>query len=133
MNRSRHRRILTDAGLLAATVLVVVLAILAVGLLAVASMQANAIRSNSLAERVTVITAVAHGAIEDLLARADSDPIFDAAASNVPYDTRIVQGVTYNASYTMAPNTPVTDVARVDMTVTGGGRTMTLTSYKRSL
>ncbi|HLB01904.1 MAG TPA: prepilin-type N-terminal cleavage/methylation domain-containing protein [Nitrospiria bacterium] len=113
--------------------LLIAIVILAIGLLAVASMQANAIRSNSLAERVTVITAVAHGAIEDLLARADSDPIFDAAASNVPYDTRIVQGVTYNASYTMTPNTPVTGVAQVVMTVTGGGRTMTLTSYKRSL
>ncbi len=113
--------------------LLVAIDILAIGLLAVASMQASAIRSNSLAERVTVITAVAQGALEDLMARADSDPIFDAAASNVPYDTRIVQGVTYNAAYTMTPDTPVTGVAQVVMTVTGGGRTMTLTSYKRSL
>jgi len=113
--------------------MLVAIVILAIGLLAVASMQANAIRSNSLAERVTVITAAAQGALEDLLARADSDPIFDAAASDVPYDTRIVQGVTYNASYTMTPNTPVTGVAQVVMTVTGGGRTMILTSYKRSL
>lgn len=113
--------------------LLIAIVILAIGLLAVASMQANAIRSNSLAERVTVITAVSQGAMEDLLARADSDPIFDAAAANVLYDTRTVQGVIYTASYTMTPNTPVTSVARVDMTVTGGGRTMTLTSYKRSL
>ncbi|MGH7273948.1 MAG: type IV pilus modification PilV family protein [Nitrospiria bacterium] len=112
--------------------LLIAIVILAIGLLAVASMQVNAMRSNSLAERVTVITAVAQGAMEDLMARADSDPIFDAAAFNVPYDTRIVQGVTYNSAYTVTPNTPVTNVAQVVMTVTGGGRTMTLTSYKRS-
>ena len=111
----------------------VAITILSVGLLAVASMQANAIRSNSLAERVTVITAVAQGAMEDLMARADSDPIFKATANNVLYDTRVIQGTTYTSSYTITPNTPVTSVARVDMTVGGGGRTMTLTSYKRSL
>lgn len=133
------RRRQLDRGFTLLEVLIAIV-ILAIGLLAVASMQANAIRSNSLAQRVTVITAVAQGAMEDLMARANSDPIFDAAASNVLYDTRTVQGVTYNASYTITPNsiippnvTPTSGVARVDMTVTGGGRTMTLTRYKRSL
>ena len=105
-------------------------------------------RSNSLAERVTVITAVAQGAMEDLLARADSDPIFDTAAANVVFDldpstaaaTRTIQGITYSATYTITPNpiippnaAPTLNVARVVMTITGGGRTITLTSYKRSL
>ena len=144
MNPKRRQ---LDSGFTLIEVLVAMI-ILSIGLLAVASMQASAMRSNSFAERVTVITTVAQGAMEDLLARADSDPIFDTAAANVVFDldpstaaaTRTIQGITYSATYTITPNpiippnaAPTLNVARVVMTITGGGRTITLTSYKRSL
>jgi Tfp pilus assembly protein PilV len=106
---------------------------LSIGLLAVAAMQVTSIQSNNFAQQITVITAVAQGALEDVMARGSSDPIYDTTAVDVPYENRTVQGVTYNSSYSITPNSPVTDVAMVVMTVTGGGRTLSLTSYKRAL
>jgi type IV pilus assembly protein PilV len=122
----------SNSGFTLIEVLVAII-ILSIGLLAVAAMQATSIRSNDFAQRLTVITAVAQGTLEDLMARNTSDPIFDTAAVDVPYENRTVQGVIYNSSYSITPDTPVSDVAMVVMTVTGGGRTLSLTSYKRSL
>jgi type IV pilus assembly protein PilV len=134
------KRVQTDRGFTLLEVLVALI-ILAIGLLAVASMQTSALSSNSFAQRVTVVTALAQGALEDLMARPGTDAIFQTDAANVNYDldpqvaatTRTIQGVTYSATYTIDANNPVTGVARVEMTVTGGGRTLTLTSYKRSV
>ncbi len=121
--------------------LLVAIFILSVGLLATATVLVTGIDSNRLAQMVTVESGLAYSVLDELMARDESDPIFDTTQSNVTYDldtdsgatTRTVQGVTYSATYSITANTPVVGVARIDVTVTGGGRTVTLTSFKRSI
>ncbi len=118
----------------------VAIGIFAFGLLALATMQTTAITSNSSSASLTVGAALAQGAMEDLMARSSSDPFFTVAAIDTVYDldptaaaaTRTIEGRTYNATYSVTPNIPATNVTRMDVTVTGGGRAITLTSYKRT-
>ncbi len=142
MNRQQGQR---ESGFTLLEVLVAV-AIFAIGLLAVASMQTNAITGNSFAERHTVATAVAQGALENIMARPDWDPIFLITTLNAPYDldpqtaatTLTVNGGTYSATLNITPNTPVANVTAVAITISGPGtpivggvQGLTFTSYKR--
>jgi hypothetical protein len=58
----------------------------------------------------------------------DFDP---GAAADTTFD--IPGAGTYSATYSIDADNPVTNVARIDVKVTGGGRTVTLTSFKRSI
>ena len=119
--------------------LMIALSILAIGLLAMASMLTTGMGSNQMAQRVTVETSLAYSVLDELMARDASDTIFDVDQMNVVYDldpdsantTRTVQGRTYSATYSIDVNNPVTGVVRIDITVTDGERTFTLTSFKR--
>lgn len=139
-----EKRMRSSEGFTLLEVLVAV-AIFSVGLLALAGIQTRSITANATAHRITTGAALAQGALEDLLARDSSDPLFDVAAVNAVYDldpqtpatTQTIEGVTYNATFSITPNTPVTNVAQVSVTITdisvaGGGRTFTLLSFKRS-
>ncbi|MDH4100336.1 MAG: prepilin-type N-terminal cleavage/methylation domain-containing protein [Nitrospirota bacterium] len=114
--------------------LMISLVILAVGLLAMAGMQIEAIRGNKFAGRLSYMTAVSQEVMESFMARSGDDAIFDTAASNVAYpQVYSAQGVgTVNATYSIVLNTPVPNVVTITVSVTSGGRTLTVSSFKRA-
>jgi prepilin-type N-terminal cleavage/methylation domain-containing protein len=116
--------------------------ILTVGLLAVVSLETTAINSNSLANKLSVATSLSQAVMEDLLSKDISDPVLNTPVTNAIYygldqnnltaSNLIVRSAgTYTATYSAQPNTPVLFVTRLDVTVVGGGRTVTLTGFKR--
>ncbi len=116
--------------------------ILSVGLLAMASLQTTAINSNSIANKLSVATSLAQAVMEDLLARNVADPILNTPVTNATYygldsnnlaasNLTMLSAGTYTATFTVQPNTPAQWISRLDVTVTGGGRTVALTGYKR--
>ncbi|MBI5826966.1 MAG: prepilin-type N-terminal cleavage/methylation domain-containing protein [Deltaproteobacteria bacterium] len=121
--------------------LLIAITVLSIGLLGVASMFSTGIRSNSFSYMVTVESSVANSVMEEILAKDGGDVIFAAAAANAVYDldtgsavtTRTVQGRTYSATYSITVNNPVVNVSMIDVSVTSGGRTTTLTSYKNRI
>lgn len=122
--------------------LLIAMVILAIGLLAAASMQITAITSNAFASRLTVAAGVAQGVVEDMMARDPSDAIFHATVSGQTWDLDTATSATtisipnvgtLSATYTTTLNTPATNVTRIVVTVTGGGRTVSITSYKRAI
>lgn len=121
--------------------LLIAVTVLSIGLLGVASMFSTGIGSNRFSYIVTVETSVANAVMEEMLAKDGGDVIFAAAAANAVYDldtasaaaTRTVQGRTYSATYSITVDNPVANVSRIDVSVTSGGRTTTLTSYKNRI
>lgn len=119
--------------------LLVAVTLLAIGLLAVASMQATAINGNAIANRNTVISSLAQEVMEDIVSWKSSPPPADArlltTVSNANYPLRnptIAGAGTFSAVYSVTPNNPVTQVSKIDVTVTGANKTVTLTCYKRT-
>jgi type IV pilus assembly protein PilV len=118
--------------------LLVAISILSVGLIASAAMLSTGMVSDRFAQRVTTETALAYSVMDEFLARAANDPIFDSDNASVAYDldvdsaypTRSVGGITYSATYTIDANAPVPGVTTVDITVSAGGRSITITSLK---
>jgi type IV pilus assembly protein PilV len=130
--------------------LLIALTIFAIGLLSIAGMQITAIQANSSANTLSVAGAVAQKAMEEIMSQEGTDPFFSTAATDADWDldpktaatTLDLEGAgTYSAKYTVTLNTPVNNVTRVVVTVEGGGktltggaqRTLTLTSYKRTI
>jgi type IV pilus assembly protein PilV len=129
--------------------LMVTLAILSVGLLGLLGMQITGAQGNATSQKLTIATMLAQTGIEDFMSRSAGDTIFDTAAgsddgnpANDPtYDldlassatTLSYQSITYSATYIIIPSTPVSGVSRVDVAVTGGGRTVTFTTFKRTV
>ena len=134
--------------------LLVAVVMLAVGLLAVAGMQSLAINKNAYANRYSTATALAQEVMEDFLAREPSSAIFqsdaglgppDPSAANYDLDpsavvtsnsVTVTGSGTFTVLYSIDANNPVTNVAKITVkveTTIGGGQTVTLISYKRSL
>ncbi len=121
--------------------LLIAIFVLAVGLLGTASMMASGIGGNRMSSMVTVESGIAHSVMDEFMARDAGDTVFNTAVTGIVYDldsssgaaTRVVQGITYSATYTIATNNPVTGMVRLDISVTGGGRTLSMTSFKRSI
>ncbi len=121
--------------------LLIAIFILAVGLLGTASMMASGIGGNRLSNRVTVESGIVHSVMDEFMARDASDTVFNTAVTDVVYDldssggatTRVVQGITYSATYSITTSDPVTGMVRLDISVGGGGRTLNMTSFKRSI
>ncbi len=124
----------------------VAITIFSVGLLAIASLQITSIRQNSRANTQSSATALAHGILEDILARSSEDTLFDADIDPAqPWDfdpstlaldqTTAIDGAgTYSATFRILTDTPATGMARVEVTVNGpNGRTLTLTGDKRAI
>lgn len=133
--------------------LLIALSILAVGLLATVNMQATSLQRNGLAQRTTVVAALARGAMDDLVSRDGGGVFFQtaAAAPGIAFDldpntaamTQTIQGVAYSATAIVTPNAAISvggaapvsvlNLTQVTLTVTGGGRTVTLTEFKRAV
>lgn len=120
--------------------LCVAMLLMTIGIFAVITMQTTALNSNAIANSISVATALAQEAMEDMMALGETDPRLTATASNVTYDldpktsatsVSIPGAGTYTATYSTTINTPDTGVTRIVVVVTGGGRTVTLTCYKR--
>ena len=143
LKRDRYTTIESESGFTLLEMMVAI-TILAVGLIATVRMQGTALTANAFAQRTTVATGVARGAMEDLMSRRGDSPIFQAAAA-IPFDldpdtaalTRNVQGVTYTAAVVITPGAVVngaaiTDLTQINLTVTGADRIVALTEYKRA-
>lgn len=113
--------------------LMIALVILAIGLLALAGMQIEAIRGNKFAGRLSYMAAIGQEVMEGFMARSGDDAVFDASVSNVTAKTITATGVgTVNATYSITVNSPVSNICTITVTVTAGGRSISLTSYKRA-
>ena len=133
--------------------LLIAMSILAVGLLATVTMQATALQRDGLAQRTTEVAALARGAMDDLMSRPGGDVFFQTAvaAPGIAFDldpntaatTQTIQGATYSATVVVTPNASVSvggaapvsvlNLTQVILTVTGGGRTATVTEFKRAV
>ncbi len=83
---------------------------------------------------------LAQGIMEEILSRDGGDSIFvntaakgwdfdpDTAGTNPWVETG---AATCQGTYTITVNSIINKIAQVDVTVTGGGRTATLTGFKR--
>lgn len=121
--------------------LLVAMTILTIGLLGLATMMSSGIGSDRFAHTVAVEGSVGSLVVEEITSRDGDDPIFAATVAGATYDldpasgatTRVVNGRTYTATYSVTPNSPVTGVASVSVTITGGGRTVTLNALKSTI
>lgn len=134
--------------------LLIALAILSVGLLALAGMQVSAITGNKSASRLSAMTAVAQGVMENIMSRPASDSFFGSGptantavatnATNCDIDpSALVGSNTFNmqavgtltATYSIVRNNPVTNVAMITVTVTvpAAAKTISIVNYKRVL
>jgi type IV pilus assembly protein PilV len=121
--------------------LLVAISILTVGLLGLATMMSSGIGSDRFAHTVAVEGSVGSLAVEELTSRDGDDPVFASTVAGATYDldpgsaatTRVVNGRTYSATYSVTPNTPVTGVATVSVSITSGTRTVTLNAFKSTI
>lgn len=121
--------------------LLVAMSVLSIGILGIATMMATGIGTGRFAHVVAVESSIASSVIEEMTARDGSDAIFSANAAGAVYDLdtasadtgRVVQGRRYTATYSITTNNPVVGAAKIDVVVTGGGRTATYSSLKSVL
>jgi type IV pilus assembly protein PilV len=121
--------------------LLVAMSILTVGLLGLASMMTSGIGSDRFAHAIAVEGSVGTLVMEEITSRDGDDAIFDSAVAGATYDldpasaatTRVVNNRTYTATYSVTPNTPVTGVATVSVSITSDGRTITLNAFKSTI
>ncbi len=121
--------------------LLIAIFVLAVGLMGTASLMASGIGGNRLANRLTVESGIAHSVMDEFMARDAGDIVFDSDVIGISYDldtsgadtTRVVQGVAYSATYSVDMGNPVTGMVKIDIQITGGGRTANITSFKRTI
>jgi type IV pilus assembly protein PilV len=126
------------------TLLEVLIAVtlLAIGLLAAASMQATAINSNGIANRISVTSALAQEVMEDIMAWSISDAHFAASSAGVTYDLDLTTAATsiqiptagtFNATYSITVNSPANKTATIVVTVTNveTNRQVIITCFKR--
>jgi type IV pilus assembly protein PilV len=133
--------------------LLIAMSILAVGLLATVTMQATALQRDGFAQRTTEAAALSRGAMDDLMSRDGGNVFFQTAVAppgiafdldpNTAATTQTIQGATYSATVIVTPNASVSvggaapvsvlNLTQVILTVTGGGRTATVTEFKRAV
>jgi type IV pilus assembly protein PilV len=121
--------------------LLIAMTILTIGLLGLASMMSSGIGSDRFAHMVAVEGSIGSLVMEELTSRDGDDSVFASTVAGATYDldpasaatTRLVNGRTYAATYSVTPNTPVTGVATVSVSITSGARTVTLNAFKSTI
>ncbi len=122
--------------------MLIAVSLLAIGLVAAASMQATAINSNGIANRISVTSALAQEVMEDIMAWSISDARFAASSTGATYDLdpttaatsiQIPTAGTFNATFSITVNSPASKTATIVVTVTNveTNRQVTLTCFKR--
>lgn len=135
----RNRSHLSDNQGFTLVELLMAVTIFAIGLLTVAGMQVTAIKANSTADNISVATAVAQGVFEDLMSREPDDHLFDATALDQAYSldsssmSLVPGGDKYRARYDVTVDTPTAGLVRIDVTITGHTRIVTMCGFKRVL
>ncbi len=97
--------------------LLIALVILTIGLLGLAGLHIAAIQGNVSGFKISTATAVAQERIEELKALDPSVAALNAGA-HANDGNKVVQGITYNRSYTIQDNTPVTGTSTIILTIT---------------
>ena len=132
--------------------MLIAILLMTVGLLAVLTMQDVALNANSISMRLTVATSLAQETLEDILSwDPDKHAELKTSTANAVYDLdpntsatsiTITGAGSYNAAYTTTvgtatdtnPGNGIPDgITRVVVTVTGGGRSITVTGFKRTV
>ena len=117
----------------------VAISIFIFGLLAIANLQISSIIQSSGSNTRTVATSIANGIMEEITSRSELDPSFRTTAGG---DWLFAEGTStdlaldgaggYTATWSITTNTPVPNLARISVTVSGPRtRTITMTSFKR--
>ena len=109
--------------------------LMTIGLFAVIQMQIVALNQSTIAYRLTTAGALAESALEDVMSWDINDVRLASTTTTTtgfsfgdsPF---LISNVSYTASYTLLQNTPVAHMAQVVVTVTGGGRNITIKSYR---
>lgn len=116
--------------------LLVAILLLTVGIFAVIAMQTTSMNATSIAMRLSVATSLAQEVLEDIASWPPNDPrltptgTYDLAPEDASATKATIDGITYEARYTTAAG-PTAGVIEVRVTVTGGGRSVAITGYKR--
>ncbi len=128
--------------------MLIAILVMTVGLLAVLTMQDVAINANSISMKLTVATSLAQEALEDILSwNPDTHADLKTSTANAVYDLDPNSSATsisvpgtgsYTATYTTTvggtPGSGIPDgITRVVVTVTGGGRSISVTGFKRTV
>lgn len=109
--------------------LLIALVILSIGLLGLAGLHIAAIRGNVSGFKISTATAIAQQRLEELKAL---DTTSTALAAGVyPDNNIVVQGITYNRSYTVVDDTPVIGTSTLTITITWTDPTSGLTHTTR--
>lgn len=129
--------------------LLVALSLMTIGILAMVQMQVVALKSSSVANKLSVATSLAQEVMDDIQSwDVNTPPVTGAFTPPSPgFSTTAVysrlgpainansvtftDSGTYSAVYTISLVQPDLTTAFISVTVTGGGRTVTLTSLKR--
>jgi type IV pilus assembly protein PilV len=102
--------------------LLVAVLILAVGLLGLAELQITAMKTNSQSATSTAAAALAQKVVEEIAAMSGEDPMFAGPGSGTWGTVTVEGGGTYNITYDVtqvqASGVDVTNVRRVEITVT---------------
>lgn len=96
--------------------LLIALTILTVGLLGLAGLHIAAIQGNVSGFKISTAAAVAQQRIEELKA-LDSSAAALSDGAHANDGNQVVQGITYNRSYTIQDDTPVTGTSTITLTV----------------
>ena len=100
--------------------LLIALTILTIGLLGLAGLHIAAIQGNVSGFKISTATAVAQERIEELKALDETDPDLSAGAhaDDCSVIQCVIQGITYNRSYTIQDNTPISGTSTMTLTIT---------------
>ena len=115
-----------DAGFTLLEVIIAI-SIFSVGMLAIAALQTSAIRVNSTAAQLTELNTWGMDKLEQLMGVPYTDPSLDPTG-NTHQDPQKADGST--VSWVIADNSPTANTKRIQITVTGKGKTLLLTSVR---
>jgi len=130
------KRVLNNRNGFSLVELLIAITIFAVGLLAVSGMQVTAIKGNSKASSVSVASSLALSVMEEFMVMSSSAAIVTTnqiIPASWSADRTFAGAGTYEITYTVQTDTPVSNVARIAVSVSGGDLSspVTMVGFKR--